>query len=234
MARYAVWIMGIITGLSGIGFLLFYSDGISWIKAGYDWITDPTAVTRTLENFGRAAPLVFMVVQVFQVVVAPIPGELSGVVGGYLFGAVRGFFYSSLALSIGSWLGFLIGRYFGRFVRKWILSEKLDRFDRMIKRQGGVALLILFVVPGFPKDYLCLFFGMAHFPMKVFMIIATFGRMPGTLMLSLQGEFLFEQNYVVFGIIVAVAAVVTWLAIQYREPLYGWMEKLDAKTGGND
>lgn len=214
---------------------LFHRDIRVWVTAAYRWVIDPEAVSQTINAFGPAAPLVFMGFQVMQVLVAPIPGELSGFVGGYLFGAIPGFFYSSIALAIGSWISFLIGRYFGnRFVRNWIPVDKLSRIDHILKRQGAVALLILFVMPGFPKDYLCLIFGMGKFPLKAFMIISAFGRMPGTLMLSFQGEFLFEQNYAVFGIMLVLAALVTAVTIRYREPLYRWMEKITPQTHTDD
>jgi uncharacterized membrane protein YdjX (TVP38/TMEM64 family) len=142
--------------------------------------------------------------------------------------------YSSLALAAGSWINFAIGRFLGRrYVRQWIPTDKLARFDRLLKRQGIIVLLILFIFPGFPKDYLCLFLGITAIPLKAFLLIASIGRMPGTLMLSLQGEFLFQKNYAVFAVVIGVTALAAALSIRYRETIYRWMEKLNRKTPGS-
>jgi uncharacterized membrane protein YdjX (TVP38/TMEM64 family) len=84
--------------------------------------------------------------------------------------------------------------------------------------------------PGFPKDYLCLFLGITAIPLQAFLLISSIGRMPGTLMLSLQGEFLFQKNYAVFALIFGVTVLAAALSIRYRETIYRWMEKLNRKT----
>ena len=48
-----------------------------------------------------------------QVVIAPIPGELTGVVGGFLFGTWRAVVYSSLGLTVGSAVAFMLARLIG-------------------------------------------------------------------------------------------------------------------------
>jgi uncharacterized membrane protein YdjX (TVP38/TMEM64 family) len=164
------------------------------------------------------------------VLFAPFPGEATGFIGGFLFGAAKGFIYSSIGLTAGSWINFTIGRFLGkRFVRKLIPERQLDRLDKVVKRQGVIVLFILFVIPGFPKDYLCLFLGLSTLPLKIFLILTGIGRMPGTLMLSLQGSYIFEQKYGLFAVIMGLCLMVIFLAYRYREPLYQWLEKYNEK-----
>lgn len=211
--------------------LVFRHEIAAGLMTAYRWVSDRDQVEQFVAAFGRGAPLAFMSLQVLQVVLAPVPGEATGFIGGYIFGAARGFLYSSLALAAGSWINFAIGRFLGRrYVRRWIPTDKLARFDRLLKRQGIIVLLILFIFPGFPKDYLCLFLGITALPLKAFLLIASIGRMPGTLMLSLQGEFLFQKNYAVFAVVFGVTLLVAVLSIRYRETIYRWMEKLNRKT----
>ena len=120
-------------------------------------------------------------------------------------------------------INFSIGRLLGdRFIRKLIPAGQLEKFDTFISHQGIVVLLFLFMFPGFPKDYLCLLLGVSILPFKIFILLAGFGRMPGTLMLSLQGEYLFTRNYSVFGAILLVSLIVVVLAVKYRKALYEW------------
>jgi len=211
--------------------IYFYRDFLGEaITRYYTLFTDREAVKNFITSFGMAAPLVFMAIQILQVIFAPIPGEVTGFIGGYLFGATKGFLLSSLALTVGSWLNFSIGRFLGRrYVRKLIPVDVLDRFDRVLKHQGVIVGFILFIIPGFPKDYLCLFLGFSTIPFKIFMILAAIGRMPGTLLLSLQGAFVFKQNYGLFTLIFGGCLLAAFLGYRYRETVYGWVEKLNSR-----
>jgi uncharacterized membrane protein YdjX (TVP38/TMEM64 family) len=176
-------------------------------------------------GFGSAGPVVFVLIQICQVILAPIPGEVSGFIGGYLFGAWKGFAYSTIGLTAGSWLNFVIARFFGnRYIRGWIPPRHLERFDRLVSKGGIFVIFLLFVFPGFPKDYFCLFLGLTRLPLKIFILIAAIGRMPGTLMLSIQGASLYSENYLLFGWLTAICLVVAGIGWRYREPIYAWIE----------
>ena len=203
-----------------------------WENASYIYhlLSDRDRVRDFIASFGWGAPLVFMGIQILQVIFAPVPGEATGFIGGYLFGVFEGFLYSSAALAVGSWINFSIGRFFGvRFVRKMIPVAKFEKFDSMLKRQGIIVLFLLFVFPGFPKDYLCLFLGISTLPLKVFILLATVGRMPGTFLLSLQGAYLYEENYLFLGIAAGACAILVGIIYRFRESLYLWVERFNSK-----
>ncbi len=197
---------------------------------GYRLLSDREQIRNLISSFGSSAPPVFMLIQILQVIFAPVPGEATGFIGGYLFGTLPGFIYSSIGLTIGSLLNFMIGRFLGRrFVRKLIPARQLTKIDAMLKRQGIIIVFILFLIPGFPKDYLCLALGLTTLPIKLFILMAAVGRMPGTFALSLQGAFLYEQNYVLLTVVMGACLVLALLCYYYRERIYMWAEKLDNK-----
>ena len=196
----------------------------------YLLLTDREQSKAFISSFGMAAPAVFVLFQILQVIFAPVPGEATGFIGGYLFGAGKGFVYSSVGLSIGSIINFSLGRFLGRhFVRKLVPADKLNRFDTILKRQAIVVIFILFVFPGFPKDYLCYFLGLSAIPWKAFVWLASVGRMPGTLMLSIQGAFLYERSYGLFALIAVVCVLSAWLGYRCREQIYQWVERLNKR-----
>ncbi len=208
-----------------------YSEPLfKYITKYYYLFSDKEKIESFMASYGNGigAPAVFITVQVLQVLFAPVPGEASGFIGGYLFGITRGFIYSSIGLTIGSWINFLIGRFLGEhYVRKLIPAKQLNKFDTIIKRQGVIAVFILFVFPGFPKDCLCFFLGFSAIPLKLFLILASIGRMPGTFMLSLQGSLLIEQSYEMFALIFGICIVLIFIAFRYKEKLYKWIEKIN-------
>jgi uncharacterized membrane protein YdjX (TVP38/TMEM64 family) len=220
-----LWIAGAILLLSVL--VWFYWEPLArGFSDFYQVLTDREKAQTFISTFGIGAPIAFMVIQVLQVIFAPIPGEATGFIGGYLFGTAKGFLYSSIALTIGSWINFSIGRFLGkRYVRKLIPERTLARMDFLLRHQGVMIVFIFFVIPGFPKDYLSLFLGITALPFKAFILLAAIGRMPGTLMLSIQGASIFDRNYSMFGILFAACLVIVYIAYRYRESLYRWIEK---------
>lgn len=213
--------------------LLFRDPLAAYARRLYSLLIDRDQTQAFIRSYGPWAPVVFMAVQVGQVILAPIPGEATGFIGGYLFGAWQGFLYSSLSLSLGSWINFKLGRLLGRrFIRRLIPPAQLARLDRNVRHQGALVLFLLFLFPGFPKDYLCLFLGITAMPAKLFLIMAIIGRMPGTLMLSLQGAMLFERMYGVFVLLLAGCVLMLFLGYRGRERLYAWIEKMNSSDSG--
>ena len=222
----------IILALIVFGFVGFWFRIPIWEKITdlYRLFSDREQIRLLISSFGASAPPIFMLIQILQVIFAPVPGEATGFIGGYLFGTLPGFIYSSIGLTVGSWLNFVIGRFLGeRYVRKRIPARQFQKIDGLVKRQGVIVLFILFLFPGFPKDYLCLVLGVSTLPIKIFILLAGIGRMPGTFALSLQGAFLYEQNYILLGVMGAACLVLASLCYGYREKIYRWIERIENK-----
>jgi uncharacterized membrane protein YdjX (TVP38/TMEM64 family) len=110
-------------------------------------------------------------------VAAPIPGELTGFIGGTV--------YSTIGLIIGSWIAFMLVRFFGEpILEKVVKKEVFEKFDHFMGHKGLFVSFLLFLIPGFPEDYLCYIMGVRLIPTGTFIIISTAGRLLGTIMLS--------------------------------------------------
>jgi uncharacterized membrane protein YdjX (TVP38/TMEM64 family) len=101
----------------------------------------------------------------------------------------------------------------------------LHKFDFLTTKTGAMICFLLFLIPGFPKDYLCYLLGLSRMRLSTFLIVSVIGRLPGTYLLSIQGaKFRNEEYYEV--IIVAVAsAVVLLVAYLYKDKLYHWIRR---------
>jgi uncharacterized membrane protein YdjX (TVP38/TMEM64 family) len=225
------WLIWSIAGLALL-FLLAYlarcaacSSGLwDWACRYYYLLDDKEKVTAFMKAAGPVAPLTFILTQILQVVLAPIPGEATGFIGGYLFGVPLGMLYSTIGLTVGSVIAFLLGRWLEvKFVAKVVNKETLDKFDFLMERQGALIAFFLFVVPGFPKDYLCFILGLSTISWKLFLIMATVGRLPGTLMLTLQGAQVYQGNYLVSVMLLGFCLLLALVLFNYREPLYRWL-----------
>ena len=164
--------------------------------------------------------LIFIFIQIVQVVAAPIPGELTGLIGGYLYGPLWGTIYSTIGLTIGSWIAFLLARFFGEpFLEKVVKKEVFEKFDYFMEHQGLTVSFLLFLIPGFPKDYLCYIMGASRIPALTFIIISTIGRFFGTIMLSITGNIAEHEQYLLLAIVVAAGIAIVALAYYYRDRL---------------
>lgn len=176
-------------------------------------------------SLGHLAPFAFISLQALQIVISPIPGEATGFIGGFLFGKWAGFFYSTVGLTLGSAIAFFISRQFRRLVRLWFLRSRLyGRFEHLIEHQGLFIFYILFLFPGFPKDFLCYLLGLSRMPWLAFLVIVILGRMPGTLVLTLQGANTYDKNIEGFISILFLTLLVLIPSLYYRERIYQWVE----------
>lgn len=203
---------------------------VLWGGACYycERFADKEWIQSVLKAAGPLAPILFILIQVLQVVFAPIPGEATGFIGGFLFGAPLGLLYSTIGLTIGSVLAFLIARWLEEhYVARWIPKEILQKFDFLMERQGALISFILFIFPGFPKDYLCFVLGLSRMPLKLFLLICTVGRIPGTLLLTLQGAQVYKGNYYSTLIILLLCLVLVAVLGYYREAVYRWIRRFD-------
>lgn len=173
-----------------------------------------------LASLGPLSFVGFIMLQAVQVVASPIPGEVTGLLGGFLYGPVLGVLLSTIGLTIGSYIAFSLARRFGTpFVEKFVHPATMDRFDYLLHHKGAFFVFLLFLIPGFPKDYLCYILGLGHLSTTEFLVIGGTGRLFGTILLTLGGNYIRNQQYMRFFILAGVAIVVVMLAMAYRDKL---------------
>jgi uncharacterized membrane protein YdjX (TVP38/TMEM64 family) len=182
------------------------------------FLLDPEWVEAFVEEFGILAPFVFVGIQTVQVVAAPIPGQLLGVVGGYLFGPFRGALYSILGVTLGSYVVFRLSRHYGRpYVEDAVQPAVLERFDGFISRGGVPALFVIFLLPTFPDDAVCFLAGLTDLRMRTLVTLVVVGRFPSFLAVAYAGDSLAEADLVTFGVVSVVTLVVTVVVYAKRD-----------------
>jgi len=204
----------------------FNLTGPQWQELGdvTEFYSSKKRLKRFLMSFGPYSAAVFTLLQALQVVVAPIPGELTGVVGGYLYGNAFGFLLSTLGLTLGSWVAFELASALGRpFVERLVKKEIIERFNFVTTSAGVTTCFLLFLLPGFPKDYLCYVLGLSRMKLSTFLIISTLGRVPGTYVLTLQGASIRSHEYSIAVIVAVICVVVIFFGYVYRDSLFNWI-----------
>lgn len=170
-------------------------------------------------------PLVFILLYALQSVIAPIPGQVVGIVGGYIFGW-WGVLWSMIGTAIGFYAVFMLSRKLGRpFAEKVVKKESLDRFDFLLNKRGGAVFFILFLIPGLPDDVVGYVAGLTNIPIKTLMWMAVLGRFPAVVANNYIGDGMGASNYWALVIALVASAIIAVLLYVKRDAWQAWMKK---------
>ena len=193
---------------------------------------DKRFLKHTLREWGVLAPVIFIGLQALQVIVAPIPGELSGILGGYLFGQWVGLLYSTIGLALGSVTAFAVGRWLGaRYVQKLVSPHIWRKMGFIVEAEGAILCFIIFLIPGLPKDMACYLFGLSPMPFWIFAVVSTLGRIPDTWVLSAQGAHTASGDYPAVVFLTAIVVAVALPLYYYRTRLVAWFRTKQVPFG---
>ena len=223
------WILLICICVGVIFFIIYQFNSRIWVQVIkiYHLYQDHEEFKKVISSYGAYAPLAYILLQIIQVVIAPIPGGAIEFLGGVMFGAKAGLIYSMIGLILGSWLAFSLARIFEKVAVEKFVSEKTrKKFDYLVQHEGVILSFILFLLPGFPKDALCYILGLTPMHLGIFLVISSIGRIPGTLMATLQGAKAFEHQYYIFGILLGGSALVILIFYIYHEEIHNLVKKL--------
>jgi uncharacterized membrane protein YdjX (TVP38/TMEM64 family) len=217
LAASIVFLLGI---LAFLGYI--YLDPLR--ERLYQVILDRERIRAIMNGAGSWAPFLFIMVQAVQVVLMiwPVPMEIAG---GFLFGLPLGLLYSVMGLALGSMVAFLLGRWLeSKFITR-IQPENMKRIRRLIKREGTLAALLIFLIPGFPKDFVCYFLGATRLSLAFFLVISVLLRLPSTVLFTLQGAQVYQGHYAITLGLVALYLGLAFLLFRKREALYHWVSR---------
>ncbi len=229
------WILAFCV-FGGIAFFLIYHyDSQLWAQASklYNRLYSRYQLKKIILSYGAYSPLAYIILQVLQVVIAPIPGGAIEFLGGYLFGVNAGFVYSMIGLTLGAAVAFALARVFERVaVERFVSPETRKKFDYLIGHEGTILSFLLFLIPGFPKDALCYILGLTPMRWGIFLLVSTIGRIPGTLMACLQGAKAFDHQYKALIVLSGLSAVLLLVFYIYHEEIHQMIKKLKKSKGG--
>lgn len=130
----------------------------------------------------------FVGMQSLQVLVAPIPGQLTGFLGGALFGFWKGLGLTMTGLSVGSFTAMVLARLFGRpLAERFIPPKERARFDELVESGGVETFFVIFLLPALPDDAACFAAGLTRLPLARLMFVCLVGRAPGMAVLTYVG-----------------------------------------------
>ncbi|MDD3383657.1 MAG: VTT domain-containing protein [Bacilli bacterium] len=168
-----------------------------------------------IDSLGIYGPIVVVLIQILQIIVAVIPGEPIEILIGIMYGTWWGLFLCLLGVAIGSTLIFVLVRKFGKkFVDRFVNSEKFEniKFLKDPTRRDSLIFLMFFI-PGTPKDILTYFSPFTGIKLHKFLIISTIARIPSIVTSTLLGNKISQGNFATAIIIFLITGIIGILGI---------------------
>ena len=193
----------------------------SWKSTLVYYTENPVELRNLLLEKGADAEWIFILIQILQVIIAPIPGQAAAFAGGFIFGFWKGWFLTTLGLLIGSFLAMVAARLLGfKLVRKIVPASIINQFDKVISEGGYMTFFMIFLLPALPDDAVCFLAGLTKLKLMPLTLVCLLGRAPGMLVLSLVGagfaNGLTISAYILFGFMMFIS-VILWLLWEYVE-----------------
>lgn len=190
------------------------------------------ASTQTLRTwigqFGLLAPLVFIVLQAVQVIIAPLPGQLLALIAGYLFGPLAGTIYSLTGVLIGSAIAFSLSKRYGRpFVEDVLHEDVITRFDAFVDTVGIPGLLALVILPGLPDDAICFLSGLTKWRLRTFIVVISIGRTPSYVLTVYAGGQLGSGQFLPALVLLGIVIVFSVIGYYKQEAIQDVIQRLD-------
>lgn len=183
-------------------------------------------------SLGKAGPIGFMFFQILQTVIAPIPGEVIQIAGGYIYGVPLGTLYAIAGLLAGAMIAFYFTRYLGgAYVQKLLGGSKFKWMaDLLSNDKFSVFLFIIFVIPGLPKDMFIYAAGLTGIKPMRFFVILIVARFPWLLASVCIGANIYEKNYMSTIILSALAVLAFIGGIIYKDKLMDKLSQFQKRT----
>ena len=151
-----------------------------------------------VRSFGALAPAVMLGLQILQVFIALIPGELVESAAGFILGPWLGTLVCYLGIALASALILTLTRRYGvKLVEVFISREKINELRFLSTEQKRNALIfLLFFIPGTPKDLLTYFVGLTDIRLSTFLWLSMVARIPSMISSTFGGHLLGEERYI--------------------------------------
>jgi uncharacterized membrane protein YdjX (TVP38/TMEM64 family) len=185
-----------------------------------NFFRDQERVRAWLASFGPLAPFLSILLNVAQVLLAMIPGQVIALANGYLFGVFWGTVYSLVGVSLGSALAMGLGRWLGRsLVLRLVEPARLARWDALLLQRGPRFFFLIFLLPLLPDDITCFIVGLSPLSIPYILALATIGRLPGLIAGSWIGANAGSLSPAGWALVGGGALGLAWAVLRYQDQI---------------
>lgn len=129
-------------------------------------------LVKIISDTGAWGMVVYVLIQILQVVILPLPAVVCYVPGSIIWGAPMATLLASIGVIIGSVIAYFIGRIWGKKAVIWIAGkETTEKYSAYFGKRGKGIFVIMQILPFFPDDILCMVAGLTSMNFVFFIIV---------------------------------------------------------------
>ncbi len=171
-----------------------------------------------IQQNGPNGILLLLGLEAAQIFLPILPGEPIEILAGMCYGTFGGLIFIMLSVFIVTAMIFFMVRKFGRdFVYTMVSKEKIQKIENSKlfthPKQIEYIMLILFLLPGTPKDLFTYLAGLLPIKPSRFIVIATLARFPSIISSTYAGATLVNGNWKIGLLMYVGIFVVVGIAI---------------------
>ncbi len=178
-------------------------------------------VNRLVEHVrgaGAAGVVILLGLQLFQVIVAFIPGEVVQIAAGLMYGPWLGALIMVVGALMSSALVYqLVHKLGAPFVQKMAPQkylEKISKFEESNKFE--VVVFLLFLIPGLPKDAFTYLLPLTRIRMRPFLVLTTIARTPAIVASTVAASGFADGNIALSVVIMVVVGGIAVVGIIFQ------------------
>ena len=183
------------------------------------WLADARAVRAFVSDHAFVSRLAMLGINIVQVLLAFLPGEPVELASGYAFGFWEGTALCLVASGLATSMIYWATRRWGwKLVGLFFDRSLFDRFSWLKSaKRLELIMLIVFLIPGTPKDFLTYFAGLTNMRFLPVVLIATLGRIPSIVTSTITASAVGSGNWpLVACTLVASAFLLAVGGLMYR------------------
>lgn len=171
-----------------------------------------------IQNSGVVGVLILFGLELAQIILAILPGEPIEVLAGICFGPIWGTIFIMISIFITTCLiYFLVKKYGKKFIYEFFPKEKVQKLEnsKIFKddKKVEMVMILLFLIPGTPKDLLVYLGGLLPIKTSRFIMIATLLRFPSVISSTIAGNSILDRQWKIVILAYLVSFLVTFIIL---------------------
>ncbi len=186
-----------------------------------EYMSSMDNINALFEEYKGYSILVYIIGQIIQIIICVIPGQWLQFAAGYAFGFWPGLLFSLIGAALGAVISYYLAKLLGQGILYLLFDEEqMNNFiEKLNSKKAIIAVLVIYLIPGLPKDACSYAAGISNMKLKAFLIVSLIGRTPAMAGSLLIGNQVGLGSYTVAIIIGAAAVILCILGAVFRNKI---------------
>ncbi len=200
-------------------------------KSLMDIVGEYKSLVGYLKSHPGYSVFIYIGLEIFQVTVSVIPGQFFQMAAGSVFGIGYGLILTITGKVIGEAIAYYMAKLLGRSGIQMLVGEKRmqQMMDAFNSEKAYVFTFVFYLIPGTPKDVLCLPAGISNMKFSAFLLISTVARIPALLGSIWFGDLYMKDNYRGMILIASVCSIALIFGLIFRKQLHSLVDRIYEK-----